>query len=172
MILTITRGGPFEVDIELPNPGAGTEINFDHYLTVTSAEKTYQFSNYENGISGYRDWNGVPHIILSIYDTNQLDVGRYTWSYKIEDLEGNILSEISGEINIVDDESYVHSDRPLRNWDAYKPQDLVLEEERVLFRLSICNSCPAYDQGVCKQCNCNILDMVKNPTSRCPVHKW
>ena len=50
--------------------------------------------------------------------------------------------------------------------------DLFANKITVDERLSICNTCKCYVNGICKLCGCFMVLKVKINTSKCPAKKW
>jgi hypothetical protein len=56
----------------------------------------------------------------------------------------------------------------LINEEKYPRSSKILEKERFF----ICQECPSFNLGICKECGCFMKQKVKLELASCPLNKW
>jgi len=118
-------------------------------------------------------------VVLSIYETEVLEAGEYTYEYyaatlggkKIIDLEGSVLVEENVNLD-------TKKERAVRPWDLLRssktPEGARVSEEIHQERYDICKSCPEFISLTkqCKLCGCLMNQKTKLSAASCPIEKW
>lgn len=119
-------------------------------------------------------------ITLSIFDTDVLNVGQYSYSYEIKTFGGKLIKNINGTINVYDNDGIPPAiKREVRPWDllrSKKPGEAGerATDEEAEKRISICKECPRFIKTTsqCKECGCIMNLKTKLAAASCPLGKW
>lgn len=55
---------------------------------------------------------------------------------------------------------------------AFVADPTLVSTEQYQERLTVCQACPEFDQGQCKQCGCFTALKARLPAEACPLGKW
>lgn len=181
--LEITRGHPFEYEWKVDFDIFGEDrldgsIPFIIFNKNNDIVLTLEF-NYGMTIAKF-DNEDSSRLIISIYETDILEDGDYTFSYEGKTFSGKTIIEVSGTINV----SSLKSDtipkikRETRPWDLFRsknsPEGERVHEEKRKERLSICEQCPRFVKltSQCLECGCIMKLKTKLAAATCPLGKW
>lgn len=181
--LTITINHPFEHEwdidydifdedkIDTTIPFLIKDVDGDQVLSV----------EFNNGLTimKFDDDDGCK-LVFSMYETDMLQEGIYTYEYNPMTFGGKEIAKISGEIIV----SYKKSDtipekvRQVRPWDLLRsktsPEGERVSEEKRQERLSVCEECPRFVKltSQCLECGCIMKLKTKLAAATCPLGKW
>lgn len=119
-------------------------------------------------------------LVLSLYETDMLDVGKYTYSYNAKTLSGREICDLSGNLNVLDETAALPSiKREVRPWDLLRSKapggagERASDEEQEK-RMSICEACPRFVKLTtqCLECGCVMKLKTKLAQATCPLGKW
>lgn len=118
-------------------------------------------------------------ITLSIFDTDLLESGQYSYSYIAKTFSGRDIRNINGTINVYDNDNIPQQiKRDVRPWDLLRskqsPEGERATEEVEKNRYSICEECPQFIKLTtqCKECGCIMKLKTKLAAASCPLGKW
>ena len=99
----------------------------------------------------------------------------YDFYVQIEDKNGENIFKEEGTISIIQQES-IPMDMDIQTtrmpWDAPVFQVSFVGEEISSQRISVCQSCPFYQDDTCMQCGCYMPEKVKTSSATCPIGLW
>lgn len=179
----IQRGVPLEIKYsytrELNSSGKKADVPVDTFYILDKDGNEVLDIDWGYGLTFFYTEENTFDLYLSIWNTEILEVGEYTYQFVIRNNHGEIWEIKKGNIKVSDDEcedmekyEIVSKKREKRWWDLdFDRKDFVnvYEQRR---RLSICKSCPFLVDGVCQECFCLMRLKVKQSDSRCPKDKW
>lgn len=182
--LEITHGHPFEYEWEIDYDIFGEDkidstIPFE--IKNKNGEVVYSLEfNYGMTIAKFDD-EEKSRLVISIFETDMLDEGTYTFDYHPVTLSGNKIGDMSGEIIVSTKESDTipKITRDVRPWDLLRSKSPGSAGERVSFeekekRMSICQECPRFVKltSQCLECGCIMNLKTKLAAATCPLGKW
>ena len=117
--------------------------------------------------------------IVSIYETEILEVGEYTYEYHGITLSGKKIIDIEGTITVKENKELNKKEkRDVRPWDLFRssntPEGARVTEEIQKKRYDICKGCPDFISltSQCKRCGCFMKHKSKLSAASCPIGKW
>ena len=141
-------------------------------------------------------------LVVSIFDTDTITPGTYTYSYNPFTFSGHEIGNYQGKIDAIQTDqapTIIREQRPwdltknnekkneledetskrtVKPWDLFRSQDTP-EGERASDeiqeqRLSICKECPRYVKmtSQCLECGCIMKLKTKLAAATCPLGKW
>ena len=99
----------------------------------------------------------------------------YEFYVQIEDKNGQNIFKEEGTMSIIQQESEpmdLDIQTTRKPWDAPVFQVSFVGKEISLQRLSICESCPFYQDDTCMQCGCYMPEKAKTSAATCPIGLW
>jgi len=182
--LYITRGHPFEKEWDIDFDIFGQEkIDPTKHFQIYNNKNELVLDleiNYGLTIVKFHEKN-QPALIVSIFETDILENGTYTYSYKGETLEGRVFVELEGTIEVSSSLSDTTPEikRQVRPWDllrSKKPGGAGerASDEKQEQRMSICQQCPRFVKltSQCLECGCIMNLKTKLEHATCPLGKW
>lgn len=182
--LEITHGHPFEYEWEIDYDIFGEDkidstIPFE--IKNKNGEVVYSLEfNYGMTIAKFDDEDNS-RLVISIFETDMLDEGTYTFEYHPVTFSGKKISDISGEIIVSTTKSDTSPKvvREVRPWDLLRSKAPGSAGERVSSeekdkRMSICQECPRFVKATsqCLECGCIMKLKTKLAAATCPLGKW
>jgi len=182
--LYITRGHPFEQEWKIDFDLLGEEKidTTNHFLIFNkSGEKVLELEfNYGLAIAKFPG-DEQSTLIISIFDTDVLEDGVYSYEYRGQTFERRVFAELSGEIEVSSklSDTTPTIQRTVRPWDLLRSKkpgeagERASEEEQEK-RLSICHECPRFVKltSQCMECGCIMNLKTKLAAATCPLGKW
>lgn len=67
-----------------------------------------------------------------------------------------------------------NQDRDVNFFDLFNPNQPRSKEELIQYRMSICQTCPAFNQRMqrCTKCGCFMKLKTTLQQAKCPIDKW
>lgn len=136
--------------------------------------------NLENGLMiAQLEEDETSRVIVSIYETEILEVGDYTYEYHGITLSGKKIIDIEGAITVKESKELNKKEkRDVRPWDLFRnsntPEGARVTEEVQKKRYDICKGCPDFISltSQCKRCGCFMKHKSKLSAASCPIGKW
>lgn len=182
--LEITRGHPFEYEWNIDYDIFGEDridstIPFSIRNSQGDIVLNLQF-NYGMTVVKF-DNDESTKLMISLYETDMLDDGDYTFEYDCQTLGGTKIINIFGKIIVSSSKSDTTPTivREVRPWDLLRSKKPGSAGERASNekqkqRMSICQECPRFVKltSQCLECGCIMNLKTKLEHATCPLGKW
>lgn len=182
---SLVRGQPFEhewpIDYSIfDEDKLDSTIEFKIYDSNNNNVLNLSF-NYGMTIIQF-DGHQKSNLVISIFDTDVLSEGEYTFSYDPQTFSGRKLEKIFGTISVSSPTEYTpfpNQKREVRPWDLLRSKAPGAAGERASDedqekRMSICEACPRFVKltSQCLECGCIMKLKTKLAAATCPLGKW
>lgn len=182
--LEITRGHPFEHEWEI-DYDIFSEDKIDSTIPFEIKDKNgnivFSISfNYGMTVVKFDDEKNSK-LILSIFETDMINDGEYSYEYNPLTFSGKTVANISGNIVVSSDlsDSIPKKTRDVRPWDLLRSKNPGSAGERASNqeqekRMSLCRECPRFVKATtqCLECGCVMKLKTKLAAATCPLGKW
>lgn len=181
--LEITKGHPFEYEWEVDFDIFGEDYldgSIPFIIRDKNGENVLSLEfNYGMTIAKFNNEDRT-RLIISIYETDILENGEYTYVYEGKTLSGKEVANLYGKIKVSSEKSDTVPviKREARPWDLFRSKksaegERVTEEKRKE-RLSTCEQCPRFVKltSQCMECGCIMKLKTKLAHATCPLGKW
>lgn len=182
--LEVTHGHPFEHEWNIDYDIFGDDkIDSTIPFNIKSDKGEIVYSlefNYGMTIAKFDDEENS-RLVISIFETDMLPEGSYTYEYSPVTFSGKKIADLSGEIIVSTKKSDTVPKviRDVRPWDLLRSKAPGSAGERVSAeekdrRMSICQECPRFVKltSQCLECGCIMNLKTKLAAATCPLGKW
>ena len=180
----ITIGHPFEYEWEM-DYDIHDEDKVDPSISfvikdIGNNEKLKLSFNYGMSLVKFHEEEKTK-LIVSIFETDMLEKGEYTYEYIPKTFGGKEVANLSGKLVVSSNKSDQDPviKRQVRPWDllrSKKPGEAGerVSDERQEKRMSICQECPRFVKltSQCLECGCIMNLKTKLAQASCPIGKW
>jgi hypothetical protein len=180
----ITIGHPFENEWEIDydiwdEDKIDSSINF-LIKDKEGIEKLTLSFNYGMSVVKFHG-DEKTKVVVSIFETDLLEEGEYTYEYVPKTFGGKEIANLSGKLFVTSSKSDQEPviKRQVRPWDllrSKKPGEVGerASDEKQEQRMSICQQCPRFVKltSQCLECGCIMNLKTKLEHATCPLGKW